>query len=215
MSRPVWKAPGLAARLAADIAELPAEPHWRRDYAPELSYGRHAGPVRPDARLAAVALVLCWDDSRWSLPLTVRGAALTRHGGQVSLPGGLVDGDETARDAAARELTEELGVRPALEWLGELTPLFVFASNALVTPWVAAVEGWPPWAPQAPEVDRVLRLDLEQLVEQEAVEPLTIQRGPLQFAAPQLIVEGESAWGATAVILGELRGRLRRIAGAD
>jgi 8-oxo-dGTP pyrophosphatase MutT (NUDIX family) len=206
----VWESPDLPDRLAADLAAAPADPRWRRELSPELTYGRHAGPARPDARLAAVALVLCWDGLQWAAPLTVRSSTLSRHGGQVSLPGGLVDGDEEAREAAQRELGEELRCRPELIWLGDMAPLFVFASNSLVTPCVAAVREWPPWNPHPPEVQRVLKLSLRDLVEQAPCSPLAVERGLLNFNAPRFIVDGLSVWGATAVLLAELRGRLSR-----
>jgi HAD superfamily hydrolase (TIGR01509 family) len=212
MNDAVASLPDLDRRLAADIAAAPADPVWRREFAPELSYGRHDGPPRSDARLAAVALVLCWDGHHWSLPLTVRNTNLSRHGGQVSLPGGLVEVGESVREAARRELCEELGVEPPLDWLGELAPLFVFNSNAYVTPCVARISGCPAWQPQAGEVDRVLRLDLADLVAQDEPPPMTISRGPVEFLAPRFVVEDHSVWGATAVLLAELRGRLRRIA---
>ena len=204
--------PELDRLLAADIAAAPGNPAWRRSFAPQLSYGRHASPPRSDARVAAVALVLCWDGNDWSLPLTVRSATLTRHGGQVSLPGGLVEIGETEREAARRELYEELGQRPPLEWLGVLEPMLVFASNAYVTPCVGRIANWLDWRPQPGEVDRVLRLWVRELIDQESPGPLCVERGPLKFLAPRLMVEGHSVWGATAVLLGELRGRLQRIA---
>lgn len=211
MNQPLWESPELDRLLAADVARSPAERAWRRAFAPELSYGRHDGPPRGDARLAAVALVLCWDGRQWSLPLTVRCATLTRHGGQVSLPGGLIEEGESPRVAARRELGEELGCEPPLEWLGELAPLFVYASNAYVTPCLAAASGWPDWRPQPEEVDCVLRLDVRDLMTQPPLEPMTIERGPLVFRAPRMIVDDHAIWGATVVILGELRGRLHRI----
>jgi 8-oxo-dGTP pyrophosphatase MutT (NUDIX family) len=210
MTATIWSSAEMPGRLAADLA-APPEPQWRREFAPELSYGRHAGPARDDARAAAVAIVLCRDGEGWSLPLTVRCAALPRHGGQVSFPGGLLDQGETPREAAARELVEELGVRSELDWIGELAPLFVFASNTIVTPCVAVGQHWPQWRSHPDEVDCVLRLNLRELLDADRGNALQVQRGPLHFAAPQLIVEGHPAWGATAVILGELRGRLRRI----
>jgi 8-oxo-dGTP pyrophosphatase MutT (NUDIX family) len=210
MIEALWQVRELPALLEVDL-RAPAKPPGARDFAPQLSYGRHAGPARGDVRHAAVAIVLCWDGGQWSLPLTVRNAQLTHHGGQVSLPGGLIDAGESPRDAAARELEEELGQRPPVQWLGELSPLFVFASNALVTPCVAAIGHWPDWTPQPAEVDRVLKLDLAALLDPPQAPPLSVQRGPFHFQAPQLIVEGQSAWGATAVMLGELRSRLLRI----
>lgn len=214
MNAPLWQSRELPALLASELAKPPLAV-WRHEFAPELTYGRHAGPARRDARLAAVAVVLCWDGCEWSLPLTVRHVQLTHHGGQISLPGGLIDPGETPFEAASRELDEELGRRPPLQWLGELSPLFVFASNTTVTPCVAAIDHWPEWVAQPAEVDRVLKLTLRELLTQPAASPLHVERGPLRFRAPRLNVEGQSAWGATAVMLGELRGRLLRIAGED
>ncbi len=213
MNAPVWQWRELPALLASELAK-PAELQRRHEFAPELSYGRHAGPARRDVRLAAVAVVLCWDGCEWSLPLTVRHAQLTHHGGQISLPGGLIDPGETPFEAASRELEEELGQQPALQWLGELSPLFVFASNTTVTPCVAAIDDLPEWVAQPAEVDRVLKFTLRELLDQPAASPLYVERGPFRFRAPQLIVESQSAWGATSVMLGELRGRLLRIPSA-
>jgi 8-oxo-dGTP pyrophosphatase MutT (NUDIX family) len=156
--------PELDRLLAADMASAPPDPAWRREFAPALSYGRHDGPPRSDARVAAVAVVLCWDGREWSLPLTVRHAKLTRHGGQISLPGGLVEMGESVRESARRELTEELGAEPPLDWLGEFAPMLVYASNAYVTPCIASTSGWPNWQPRPGEVDRVLLLGLRELV---------------------------------------------------
>ena len=206
----MWQRSELPSLLAAELTK-PAIAAWGREFAPELVYGRHAGPARADARGEAVAIILCWDDGEWLLPLTVRSAELSRHGGQVSFPGGLIDGDESPREAAARELDEELGVRPSLEWLGNLAPQFVYASNAWVVPCVAATSGVPEWRPSPREVERVITLRLRDLLNQPPAPPLEIVRGPLRFAAPQLRIEGHSAWGATAVMLGELQGRLQRL----
>lgn len=142
MTEPLWKQADLPSRLAVELT-TPGDRAWGRAFAPELSYGRHGGPARENVREAAVILLLYWNGDGWSLPLTVRAATLSRHGGQVSLPGGLIDAAETPREAAARELDEELGVRPPLEWLGNLSPQFVYASNAWVVPCVAATMHCP------------------------------------------------------------------------
>ena len=210
MTLAIWQRPELPALLTAELTR-PAEAAWGREFAPELVYGRHAGPARADARAAAVMVVFCWDGSEWLLPLTVRAADLKRHGGQVSFPGGLIDGDESPLDAAAREFHEELGVQPQLEWLGDMSAQFVYASNSWVVPCVAATAGVPAWQPNPIEVANVITLRVAELLNQPPAPPLEIVRGPLRFAAPQLRVEDHSAWGATAVMLGELRGRLRRI----
>jgi 8-oxo-dGTP pyrophosphatase MutT (NUDIX family) len=69
-------------------------PRPRADWRPGYSESR----TRP-----AAGLVLLYPhDGIVSLPLTVRSGTLRRHGGQVSLPGGVVDPDETPEQAALR-----------------------------------------------------------------------------------------------------------------
>src|SRR5215208_4793192 len=72
----------------------------------------------------AAALVLMYPHAgEWYVPLTVRGAALRHHTGQVSLPGGRLDHPgESVEQAALREAYEEIGVAPGdVEVLGRLT----------------------------------------------------------------------------------------------
>jgi 8-oxo-dGTP pyrophosphatase MutT (NUDIX family) len=172
--------------------------------APEMSYGRHAGPAPATARQAAVILLLFRREGRWLLPLTERPAALLRHGGQISLPGGVVEPNESSSDAALRELEEELGIDAPVGMLGRLADCYVFASDFIVTPWIAAARFEPQWRPHDREVQAVVELPLEALLDERSVGRTTIERGSLVFHAPCLRVGTTCIWGATSVILGEL-----------
>jgi 8-oxo-dGTP pyrophosphatase MutT (NUDIX family) len=176
---------------------------------PELSYGRHAGPASFTARHAAVMLLLYKSAGRWHVPLTERPATLLRHGGQISLPGGAVDEGESSGAAALRELAEELGVDQPVEILGRLEDCYVFASDFIVTPWVAAASFQPEWRPHDGEVQGVVELPLDVLLEEQSVGEMKIERGPLEFYAPCIRVGAACVWGATCVILSELADVLR------
>ena len=131
----------------------------------------------------------------------------------MSFPGGALERGESSRDAAQRELTEELFATqdPAklkVDWLAALDSLFVFVSNIVVTPWVGVLRQPPQWQPQANEVADVLSLSIEQLLATEEPAVIDITRGSFSFSAPCLSVQGHNVWGTTAALLGDLRGRL-------
>lgn len=176
---------------------------------PQLSYGRHAGPAPSTVRAAAVMMLLFRRDGRWHLPLTERPESLARHGGQISLPGGAVDPNETSSVAACRELKEELGIAAPVELLGHLSDCYVFASDFLITPWIAAANFEPQWRPQVREVRDVVELPLNILLDESTIGRLTIERGPLVFHAPCMRVGTIRVWGATSIILSELADVLR------
>lgn len=181
------------------------------DYAPELAYGRHAGPVLPKVRRGAVLLLLYPDAHDWNVVLTVRTSHLSSHAGQVSLPGGRLDPGETPEQAAVREFGEELGKLGPCELLGRLPDVNVYVSNFLVTPVVAIAPGKPHFVPNPHEVADVVELPLTRLAERSRRGWHEIVRGPLRFSAPHLRIGGHQVWGATWIILGELLERLEAL----
>ena len=206
----------LAGTLASGLGEAGrARLVNRRRFEPELSFGRHAGPAPATARAAAVMILMVRRGRRWHLPLTMRPATLAQHGGQISLPGGTIETGESSCDAAVRELAEELGVDSAIQPLGQLHDCYVFASNFIVTPWVAAVRSEPTWRLDAQEVERVVEMPLESLLDPTTVGTLTIERGPLVFRAPCYCLGDDCVWGTTSVILGELAEALREVGDAS
>lgn len=178
---------------------------------PELSYGRHAGPAPYTARHAAVMILLFRRGGRWHLPLTERPITLSKHAGQISLPGGSVDPGESSSQTALRELAEELGADTNIHILGRLADCYIYASDFLVTPWVATTIEDPFWRPHDREVQSIIELPVESLLDTTIVGRTTINRGPLTFHAPCINVGNACVWGATSVILCELADVLRNL----
>lgn len=197
--------PELPSQLAQRL-EQPL-PGWTTQvrYQPELSFGRHRGPAPAGARPAAVLVVLYPRDDEWHIPLTLRPAHMPDHAGQVSFPGGVIEPGETSREAALREYAEELGApTDELEILGQLSPLYLFASNFEIAPWVAAAASAPVWRPSDREVERVLEIPLSHLADPRNTGHVERRQRGLGFRAPCFQWEHERIWGATSMILAEL-----------
>ncbi len=191
--------------LAERLSQITSSSTIYNRFAPELCYGRHQGPPAHDHRRAAV-LILCYPhQEQWYLPLTVRPAHLSTHGGQISLPGGMLEPGESTSQAACRELQEELGLCcDQVQPVGQLPGAYIYVSNFWVTPWVATIHSKPQWKPSADEVAEVIELPLSALANSSNYGSHTITRRGLTFNAPHIRWQGHQIWGATSMILFEL-----------
>jgi len=193
-------------------------PYRGNMFAPHFCYGRHRGPAPNSSHPAAVLMALLPTtnptdpQSRWRIPLTLRPANMSDHAGQVSFPGGRCQPGESPEVAAYREYTEELGCpNEQLELIGAMPELYVYASRHRVVPLLGLGSEYPRMNPNAQEVDKVLLLELDHLMN---LQPMvrTIHRGSMRIESIGFWLEGSWVWGATAMMLGELKNRLERIA---
>jgi 8-oxo-dGTP pyrophosphatase MutT (NUDIX family) len=153
---------------------------------------------------AALAVTVVVDDGDPAFLLTRRTAGLRAHPGQWALPGGRVDADESAPEAARRELTEELGLRlPASTVLGLLDD-YPTRSGYSITPvviWAGRVGGLEP---NPAEVASVHRIPLSALEGPEAPRLLTIPESDRPVIQMPL-GPGRLIHAPTAAILYQLR----------
>jgi 8-oxo-dGTP pyrophosphatase MutT (NUDIX family) len=194
----------LIRNLQRTLTENLPGPPAMHPWTPQLAYGRHFGPLGLAVRQAAVAVLIYPHAGEWYVPLTLRPGTLTHHAGQISLPGGSIDADESPEEGAWRELSEELGIgREVFHPVGRLTPLYIFVSNFYVVPCVAVAEQLPQFVPNPGEVEALLELPLNQMLN-VTPDNMWIERGGLRFRAPCWTLGAQRIWGASAMILGEL-----------
>lgn len=137
------------------------------------------------------------------------------HSGQVAFPGGKREAaDPSLRDTALREFTEETGApTTAVEVLGELSPVYIPPSRMLVTPFVGHVEELGALHPDPSEVARLIEMPLSHLMRNDILKSREqyIQLMERRVQIPYFDVDGEAVWGATAMMLAELRELLHRL----
>lgn len=137
------------------------------------------------------------------------------HSGQISFPGGKKeDFDKNLEATARRETSEEIGVNLNIdELLGKLTPIFIPVSKFSVQPYVYFKQGPLEFTPDPLEVDKVFTFETNELLRTDIIQRKSIQlsQGYSQKDVPFFDIQGETVWGATAMILSELRQLLLRI----
>jgi 8-oxo-dGTP pyrophosphatase MutT (NUDIX family) len=115
---------------------------------------------------AAVAIVLLQGDGTPSVPIFQRTLSMTRHAGQMALPGGKRHPGENAQECAIRELQEELGLAvDDVDVLGMLDD-FDTQSGFTITPvvvWSGA--GAETLQPSASEVRELYVIGAQELRE--------------------------------------------------
>lgn len=158
------------------------------------------------ARPGGVMVLLYPENGEIYLTLTKRPVYTGAHSGQVSFPGGKVEKmDRDIIHTALRETEEEIGVaNSAIQVIGQLSELFIIASNFKVYPTVGILRERPHLVPDPREVTQVLTPSLTELRDLERRSTKTMHFPPYTIESPYFDVEGEVVWGATAMIISEL-----------
>ena len=159
------------------------------------------------ARLAAVMALLYPGIDEWELILIKRPShPKDLHAGQISFPGGgLEEQDHSFEDCALRETREEIGIPASnIEVIGNLTKLYVYASNNLVYPYVGYMRERLEFYPDTKEVERVIKVPMSYFSKPSIVKTKELRvRGYRLPKVPYYDIDGEILWGATAMMIAE------------
>ncbi|HET9233414.1 MAG TPA: CoA pyrophosphatase, partial [Candidatus Eisenbacteria bacterium] len=126
--------------------------------------------------------------------------------GQIGLPAGMQDRDETLERTACREAEEEIGIDAgALSILGPLSPVYIPPSHIVLHPFVGHLPEAPTLRALPREVTRIFEIPLMALIEPATLQVETRRIQEREIMVPYFALAGEKIWGATAIVLAELR----------
>jgi 8-oxo-dGTP pyrophosphatase MutT (NUDIX family) len=161
-----------------------------------------------DAIQSSVMVLLYPSAGRIRLVLMLRPEYPGIHSGQISFPGGKSeDTDDSLIYTALREAREEIGIDPVrVQIIGQLTEMYIPPSNFMVTPVVGYQTSPPQFKADPKEVARIIEINLEDLLDEKNMKLKKIRLRPgLPLKVPSYFIDGNVVWGATAMILSELK----------
>jgi 8-oxo-dGTP pyrophosphatase MutT (NUDIX family) len=160
-------------------------------------------------RESAVAIILYPDENLHHCILIQRPVYDGTHSGQVSFPGGKKDNEDPHLEyTARREAFEEVGIQlNETHLIGELTDVFIPVSGFQVKPYVYYHESIPNLIPDKREVSEIFTFTIDKLLSDESFSSMEIKfpNGIVQKNIPCFELSEKQIWGATALILNELR----------
>lgn len=162
---------------------------------------------QPPPTKSAVLILFYKDDKNIKFPLIQRPTYNGAHSAQVSFPGGKSEkSDKNIVHTALREAEEEIGIDPnKAEVVGNLSDLFIWVSNYMVTPIVAFTEKKPEFKKDDLEVDEIIETNLYDIIDSKKRKEGTILvRDKYKIQTPYFDIDNRIVWGATAMMLSEL-----------
>lgn len=159
-------------------------------------------------RNAAVLVLLYPKNGQTHLVLIVRNLYEGVHSGQISFPGGKHEPEDLDfAQTALRETHEEVGVNPeTVTIIKELTSIYIPPSNFMVYPFLALSKTEISFVPDATEVDTIIELPLAVFLDDKILVDLKMTTSYAhEIEVPAFAIQNQKVWGATAMVLSELK----------
>ena len=157
---------------------------------------------------AAVTMLFYPKNKETHLVLIVRNSYKGVHSAQIAFPGGKFESaDVDFKTTALRETEEEIGVdRSKIEIIKAFTSLYIPPSNFMVHPFLGICKEEIHFKPDPVEVAAVIELPLAVFRDDTIIVTETLTTSyATSIEVPAFKIEGHIVWGATAMLLSELR----------
>ncbi|MBN1182254.1 MAG: CoA pyrophosphatase [Bacteroidales bacterium] len=174
----------------------------------KMASNRRLLDIQPDENTkdSSVLILLYHKENDIYSVLMKRPDSNDPHGGQISLPGGRYEENDTDLIATAlREAREEVGINDKnICVIGTLTNLYIPVSNYNVLPVVAYTSLMPEFTISRDEVDYIIEFKLSRLFDNNIIKTKDTNYKGYPLTIRYFEINNNAVWGATAMILNEL-----------
>jgi len=161
-----------------------------------------------NARMAGVMMLFYPKQEKTHLVLIVRNTYDGVHSAQIAFPGGKYEEEDLNFETTAlRETQEEVGVsRDKIEIIKHFSPMYIPPSNFLVHPFLGIAKEELSFYPDVREVANIIELPLSVFLDDEIIIEARLSTSyGANILVPAFNIQNHVVWGATAMILSELR----------
>lgn len=165
-------------------------------------------------KTAAVMMLFYPKNGETHLVLIVRNSYQGVHSAQIAFPGGKYEPrDQVFENTALRETHEEIGIPPdSIEILKAFTRLYIPPSNFMVYPFFGICRDEIVFVPDTSEVADIIELPLSVFMGDDILVSVNLTTSYAEnIMVPAFKIEDHIVWGATAMMLSELKEVLKKV----
>ncbi len=165
-------------------------------------------------KAGVLALFYPDENHQTKLVLILRKTYKGVHSAQVGFPGGKFETEDISlKNTALRETFEEVGVPiESVKVLKTLTPMYIPPSNFTVHPFFGITHKTPNFIKQDDEVETVIEVSLSHFLDNKSIISTSVPTSyKINVDVPAFQLNEHIVWGATAMMLSELKDLLKLV----
>lgn len=175
-------------------------------------FSKHDIPVNAKKAGVLVLIYPCKNNEA-NIILTKRAKYKGLHSHQISFPGGKKNNDDiNLKQTAIRETFEEVGLSEKhINTHKQLTSIYIPISNFQVNPYLATSSNFPVFTKNY-EVEEIIHLSIKELLNDKNLSSFKMPNlNTKETQTPCFFFEDHCVWGATAMILNEVKEILKKL----